>query len=302
MKKRELDHASLPESTSTSSDGQVSRPSKRQKTSQSTSPWDKLTVVELKAHLKDQNLPVSGRLKTDLIQRLEDNEVVVDERLLQSMKKNTPKRKRQQPKKKTRLEKAMKKSEAVDIQWDGSNNDLTKEFVRDKRDRAKSIISQSTLHITVFKSSKDTRLGLGIKKAEGGASLRVESINPGSLFEGSDLKVGMMIQSVNKIPFTSFKNGLALLQEAEGECKIMVFNPLEVSDEDQALAKWYKDDLASRKIYKKIVEVGDRVKVTSEGDRVWIVKSIQDGARCELRDESNKKNFVYASIIRVHPI
>ena len=63
MKKRELDHASLPESTSTSSDGQVSRPSKRQKTSQSTSPWDKLTVVELKAHLKDQNLPVSGRLK-----------------------------------------------------------------------------------------------------------------------------------------------------------------------------------------------------------------------------------------------
>ena len=51
---------------------------------------DKLTVVELKAHLKDQNLPVSGRLKTDLIQRLEENEVVVDERLLQSMKKNTP--------------------------------------------------------------------------------------------------------------------------------------------------------------------------------------------------------------------
>ena len=59
------------------------------------------------------------------------NQVVVDERLLQSMKKtkNTPKKKRQQPKKKARLEKAMKKSEAVDIQWDDSNNDLTKEFV-----------------------------------------------------------------------------------------------------------------------------------------------------------------------------
>jgi len=66
--------------------------------SSASSPWDKLTVAELKAHLKEQNLPVSG-LKADLIQRLEENEVVVDEQLLQSVKKNTPKKK-SAPKKK----------------------------------------------------------------------------------------------------------------------------------------------------------------------------------------------------------
>jgi len=47
---------------------------------------------------QEQNLPVSG-LKADLIQRLEENEVVVDEQLLQSVKKNTPKKK-SAPKKK----------------------------------------------------------------------------------------------------------------------------------------------------------------------------------------------------------
>jgi len=115
---------------------------------------------------------------------------------------------------------------------------------KDKRDRAKNIIEQSTLHITVFKSSKDAKLGLDIKKAEEGASLRVTSIDAGSLFEDSELKVGMMIQSINERTFTSFKDGVALLKEAEGACKVMVFNPLEVSDEDLALVKWYKDGLA----------------------------------------------------------
>jgi len=172
---------------------------------------------------------------------------------------------------------------------------------KDKRDRAKSIIEQSTLHIPVVKSSKDARLGLGIKKAEEGASLEVTSIDPGSLFESSELKVGMMIQSVNNRRFTSFDQGVTLLKEAVGECEIMVFNPLEVSHEDLALVKWYKDRLAKKKGKKKTVEIGDRVR-TGGGDKVWIVKSIKDGARCELRDESNEKNFVYVSIKLVHPI
>ena len=166
---------------------------------------------------------------------------------------------------------------------------------KDKRDRAKSIIEQSTLPITVVKSSKDATLGLVIEKAEEGASLEVTSISAGSLFEGSDLKVGMMIQSVNKSTFTSFDQGLALLKEAEGAVTIKVFNPLKVSDEDQALVKWYKDMLA-KKIAKndrgkKPVEVDSRVKVTSEGDRVWIVKGINEEGKYELRDEYDKETI-----------
>jgi len=176
---------------------------------------------------------------------------------------------------------------------------------KDKRDHARSIVEQSTLHITAVKSSKDAKLGLDILKVEGGSGLKVTSINANSLFEGSELKVGMVIQSINNRRFASFKLGLALLQEAESAVTIKVFNPLELSDDDLALVKWYKDDLASKKYTdtgKKPVEVGDRVKVTSEGDRVWIVKSIGEDGICELRDESNEKNFVYASIKRVRLI
>ena len=77
---------------------QASRPSKRQKKSSNqeslasaSSLWNEMTVAELKAHLREQNLPVSG-LKAVLVQRLEDHEVVVDEQLLQSVKKQKQKK------------------------------------------------------------------------------------------------------------------------------------------------------------------------------------------------------------------
>ena len=53
---------------------------------------------------------------------------------------------------------------------------------KDKRDRAKSIIHQSTLHITVVKSSKDAQLGIVILDVEGGSSLKVTSINPAGVY------------------------------------------------------------------------------------------------------------------------
>jgi len=193
---------------------------------------------------------------------------------------------------------------------------------KDKRDRAKSIIAQSTLHITVVKSSKDARLGLDIKKAEEGASLEVTSIDPGSLFESSELKAGMMIQSVNKRRFTSFDQGVTLLKEAKGECKVMVFNPLELSDEDQALVKCYKDHLANvrdyqndrtstaRALLKKTAEKGgfqkdDRVRTTSgtrnDKDRVWIIRNIEDDGRCKLKDEAGDE-IIFASMNNVRLI
>jgi len=185
----------------------------------------------------------------------------------------------------------------------------------EKRDRAKSIIEQSTLHIPVVKPSKDARLGLGIKKAEEGSSLEVTSIDPGSLFESSELRVGMVIQSINKIPFTSFDQGLALLKEADGTVTIKVFNPLEVSDKDQALVKWYKDELAYHKDYrdsrkntsaraeKDGFQKGDRVRVSREEGRVWIVKSIEPGNRVRVQDEADDNDeiiFAHMKNVRYH--
>ena len=173
------------------------------------------------------------------------------------------------------------------------------------------------MHITVFKSSKDARLGLDIKKAEEGARLEVTSIDPGSIFESSELRVGMMIQSVNKIPFTSFDRGVTLLKEAEGKVAIMVFNPLEVSDDDLALVKWYKDDLASKKDYRDSrkntstraekggfqFQKGDRVRVSREEGRVWIVQSIEPGNRVRVQDEADDNDeiiFAHMHNVRYH--
>ena len=97
------------------------------------------------------------------------NQVVVDERLLQSMKKtkNTPKKKRQQPKKKARLEKAMKKSEAVDIQWDDSNNDLTKEFVSTEKSAEETELKRVVLRLIIPSGG----MGLILSTSDNGVSL-----------------------------------------------------------------------------------------------------------------------------------
>jgi len=186
---------------------------------------------------------------------------------------------------------------------------------KQKRDRAKNILEQSTLHIPVVKSSKDARLGLDIKKAEEGSSLEVTSIDSGSLFESSELKAGMMIQSVNKRRFTSFDQGVTLLKEAVGECEIMVFNPLNVSDDDLALVRWHNDELAKKKEYRDSrkntstraekggFQKGDRVRVSREEGRVWIVQSIEPGNRVRVQDEADDNDeiiFAHMHNVRYH--
>ena len=54
---------------------------------------------------------------------------------------------------------------------------------------------QNLTHISVVKPSKDTKLGLTIKQTD--VAVFVSSIHPNSLFVGTSLMEGMVLQSIN---------------------------------------------------------------------------------------------------------
>ncbi|KAL9184094.1 hypothetical protein ACHAXT_002180 [Thalassiosira profunda] len=73
--------------------------------------------------------------------------------------------------------------------------------------------------VTVAKPSKDTKLGLGIGTKKG--RVRVNSIPEGSLFSGTDLEVGMFIETLNGESYDTFQECLALLKGVEGELTLV---------------------------------------------------------------------------------
>lgn len=78
---------------------------------------------------------------------------------------------------------------------------------------------QHLTHISVVRPSKDTKLGITIKQT--GAVVFVSSIHPNSLFVGSTLREGMILQYVNGIRYKSFQDVVKLLGEAEGTINIV---------------------------------------------------------------------------------
>ena len=69
------------------------------------------------------------------------------------------------------------------------------------------------------KSSKETKLGLtlGGKEEE---DIQIISINAGSIFDESELQIGMIIHKINNKAFSSYAKGVSLLKEAEGNLTI----------------------------------------------------------------------------------
>jgi len=76
-----------------------------------------------------------------------------------------------------------------------------------------------THNIFVVKPSKDTKLGLTIKQKD--VAVFVSSIHPNSLFVGTSLMEGMILQSINGIGYESIQDVVKLLREAEGTINIV---------------------------------------------------------------------------------
>ena len=83
---------------------------------------------------------------------------------------------------------------------------------------------QHLTHISVVRPSKDIKLGLTIKQT--GTAVFVSSIHPNSLFIDTNLKEGMILQSINGIGYESFQDVVKLLGEAEGTINIVVVSSL----------------------------------------------------------------------------
>ena len=185
--------------------------------SSASSPWDKLTVVELKAHLRDHNLAVSG-LKEDLIQRLKNHEVVVDERLLQSVKKNkksapkktsVPKKKKSVPKKKPAPKKKSESAPKFSIirftVTKPENGTLGLRF-----DNEKLLDNEKVPDECIDEQLK----GLPQYRS------RVTGFVPGSVFIMTPLTTGMILESVNGVKCNGY-NTCDLFTNATGEIKII---------------------------------------------------------------------------------
>ena len=77
---------------------------------------------------------------------------------------------------------------------------------------------EETITATVIKPSKDSKLGLGISNNEEGAL--VTRIAPDSLFAGTDLALGMRIETINGSRFSTYKQHIDYLKTAVGQVVI----------------------------------------------------------------------------------
>jgi len=77
--------------------------------------------------------------------------------------------------------------------------------------------------ISIVRPSKEDELGLGVEKRDD--RMAVTSIAPG-IFDGSQLEVGMIIDSVNGSSSLSYKDALHTLQNAEGRINIVALSSI----------------------------------------------------------------------------
>ncbi len=76
--------------------------------------------------------------------------------------------------------------------------------------------------VTVFKPSKDSKLGIGLVGAAG--CVTVLSIAKDGLFSTTSLKVGMIVETINNVKCTDAGHGVSVLREAERQVTIVALH------------------------------------------------------------------------------
>ncbi|KAL7554091.1 hypothetical protein ACHAWF_017481 [Thalassiosira exigua] len=90
--------------------------------------------------------------------------------------------------------------------------------------------------LTINKPSKDTKLGLTVTQEKGGNTIKVTSMMADSLFVHTQLKVGMMLRTVNGRSCDSFGEGFDVLKSTAGEVTIVASDPPAARSADPVLA------------------------------------------------------------------
>ncbi|KAL9189450.1 hypothetical protein ACHAXT_009125 [Thalassiosira profunda] len=86
-------------------------------------------------------------------------------------------------------------------------------------------MGQKKITATVIKPSQDAKVGLGLGQLPGGAGVLVNSIRPDSLFRGTGLEAGLVLESVNGRRFTTLNQCVSLLRWAEGQLTLVAVKP-----------------------------------------------------------------------------
>ena len=84
-----------------------------------------------------------------------------------------------------------------------------------------SEVPKNTVTVVVTKPSIDAKLGIGVFQKTGELEIKVTSIAPDSLFAGTELMVGMKIETVNGGRFARFKQCVDFLKTAVGQLTIV---------------------------------------------------------------------------------
>jgi len=92
-------------------------------------------------------------------------------------------------------------------------------------DTVREEITRKSVTVTVFKPTQDTKLGLTIRLESGSSdSIKITGIAQDSLFKGTSLKVGMILETINEKKY-SFDQSLAVLRSTEGHITIEASTP-----------------------------------------------------------------------------
>ena len=77
-------------------------------------------------------------------------------------------------------------------------------------------------HGTVFKDTKETRIGVALKKRRGGCIV-ISKISEDSLFQGTEIRVGFEVVSINNVFMEGkpIQQSMDIVQEAEGTVTIV---------------------------------------------------------------------------------
>lgn len=87
--------------------------------------------------------------------------------------------------------------------------------------------------VVATRPSKDTRLGLGISQENLSSPIYITYIAPNSLFDGTELEVGMELETVNGTEYDSFAEVVVSLQLVEGYITIVASYPVEVKSHER---------------------------------------------------------------------
>lgn len=99
-----------------------------------------------------------------------------------------------------------------------------------------AVVAPEKVTVVATRTSKDCKVGIATEEVEG--TVKIAYIKPGSLVAGTDLEVGMTVESINNEECDTVEKTMALIKADEGEVTIVAFAdappPMTAEEADEA--------------------------------------------------------------------